>query len=92
LGRVHFDSKSWAAARLEFEQALRLFKECGDKRGQAITLASIGRLDMATGQELLRSAADLFRQIGDASGERAALDLLPVPTEEESPKAKVKPA
>jgi tetratricopeptide (TPR) repeat protein len=92
LGRVHFDSKSCAAARLEFEHALRLFKECGDKRGQAITLASLGRLDMATGQELLRSAADLFRQIGDAAGERAALDMLPIPEEDDSPKAKVKPA
>jgi hypothetical protein len=77
---------------LEFEHALRLFKECGDKRGQAITLAGLGRVDMATGQDLLRQAADLFRQIGDASGERAALDLLPIPAEEDSPKAKVKPA
>ncbi len=90
LARAHFDAKSWAAARLEFEHALRLFKEIGDKRGQAITLMGLGRLDVATGHEFLRSAAAMFHQIGDVSGEQAALDLLP---EAEGPEqAKMKPA
>src|SRR5262249_27670464 len=38
LGRIHYDARNWAASKLEFEHALRLFKECGDKRSQAITL------------------------------------------------------
>jgi len=82
LGRVHFDAHNWPAARLEFEHALRLFKETGDKRGQALTLLGLGKVDLATGQEFVRSAAELFHQIGDASGEQAALDLLP--SEEDS--------
>jgi hypothetical protein len=50
----------------------------------------LGRLDVATGHEFLRSAATMFHEIGDASGEQAALELLP---EAEGPEqAKVKPA
>jgi tetratricopeptide (TPR) repeat protein len=90
LGRVHFDMKNWPAARLEFEQALRLFKECGDKRGQALTLLGLGKLDVATGHEYLRSAAAMFRQTGDAAGEKSVLDLLPSEREPES--AREKPA
>ncbi len=91
LGRVHFDAKNYAAARQEFEHALRLFSEGGDKRGQALTLIGLGKLDMATGQEFLRSAAAMFREMGDTSSERAALDLLP-PAEDDSPAASKKQA
>ena len=90
LGRVHFGVKNWPAARLEFEQALLLFKECGDQRGQALTLLGLGKLDLATGLEYLRSAAALFHQIGDAAGEKSVLDLLSSEREPES--AREKPA
>jgi tetratricopeptide (TPR) repeat protein len=90
LGRVHFESKNWAASRQEFEHALRLFKDMGDKRGQALSLLGLGRLDVATGHEFLRSAAAMFHEIGDTEGEQTALEQLP---EAEPPQeAKVKPA
>jgi tetratricopeptide (TPR) repeat protein len=90
LGRVHFEAGNWPAARLELDHGLRLFRECGDKRGQASTLMALGKLDLATGAELLRSAAAMFHEVGDAPGERAALDLLP--EGKDSRTAKEKPA
>src|SRR5260370_27131313 len=90
LGRVHFEAGNLPAARLELDHALRLFRDCGDKRGQASTLMALGKLDLATGAELLRFAATMFREIDDASSERAALDLLP--DGKDSTAAKDKPA
>jgi hypothetical protein len=50
----------------------------------------LGTLDLATGSELLSAAASLFREIGDAAGERAALDL--VPEQKSAAQANDKPA
>jgi tetratricopeptide (TPR) repeat protein len=90
LGRLHLEAKNWPAARIELDQALRIFRECGDKRGHATTLLSLGMLDQATGAELLISAASLFHEIGDAAAERNALDL--VPERKDAAAAKDKPA
>jgi tetratricopeptide (TPR) repeat protein len=88
LGRLHFESGNWQAARLELEHALRLFREGDDKRGQALILISLGKLDIATGSDLLRSAAGLFREIGDDASERATLNLLPEPKQAAAPQDK----
>ena len=78
LGRAHFECKQWDAAKPHFDEALRLFHQCGDKRGYAMALFHLGKLNLAAGHDMLRSAATMFRELGDTASEHAALDLLPV--------------
>jgi len=89
LGRLHLDLKQWAAARLEFEHALQLSREMGDKRGQATALLSLGKVERATSEDLIRTAAAIFQEIGDPAGEQAANELLRTG---DSVSAKEKPA
>lgn len=91
LGRLYFDARNFNAARTEFQAALLSYEQLGDKRGQANMLLSLGKIDIATGYDLVAHAAKLFQESGDSEGERAALDALP-PAEEESGKLKNKPA
>jgi tetratricopeptide (TPR) repeat protein len=91
LGRIYFDARNFNAARTEFQAALLSYEERGDKRGQANMLLNLGKIDIATGYDLVTHAARLFRESGDSEGERAALDALP-PAEEEPGERKNKPA
>jgi hypothetical protein len=66
------------AARAEFQAALISYEELGDKRGQATALLHLGKIDIATGHELVMTAARMFREAGDPAGEQSALEILPV--------------
>jgi tetratricopeptide (TPR) repeat protein len=77
LGRAHFESKQWDAAKPHFDEALRLFHQIGDKKSYAVALFHLGKLNLAAGQDMLRSAATIFHELGDTPSEHAALDLLP---------------
>ena len=79
IGRVYFELRNWAAAQAEFEEAGKISEKIGDKRGQAIALLDLGKLNLAEGKELLHSAATLFKQIGDNTGEQEALELMENP-------------
>jgi tetratricopeptide (TPR) repeat protein len=91
LGRLYFDARNFNAARTEFQAALLSCEQLGDKRGQANALLSLGKIDLATGHELIANAARLFREAGDSEGEKAALKTL-TGQEEEPAKVKNKPA
>ncbi len=63
------------------QQALALFREIGDRNGQANTLNNLGHVDLrqcryeqATSHH--RQALSLFREIGDRTGEAEALNGL----------------
>jgi len=43
-----------------------------------MALFHLGKLNLAAGHDMLRSAATMFRELGDTASEHAALDLLPV--------------
>src|ERR1700694_471463 len=86
IGRLRFEAREWEEAHSNFHSALRLYQQLGDKKGQAGTLLNIGKLNLVTGEQLLQSAAALFKEIGDSEGERAALELIQ-PAAEEAPKA-----
>src|SRR5215470_7461700 len=76
IGRAYFVMKNWSAAQSQFEQAGKISEGAGDKRGQAVALLELGKLSIAEGKELLHSAAKMFKEIGDSSGERSALELI----------------
>ena len=64
-------------------QALRLFRDLGDRRGQAWALNEMGMLQQLTGQYPAASASQnealqLFREIGDRQGQAWALLQLAV--------------
>src|SRR5215813_10150654 len=79
IGRVYFEMRNWAAAQAEFEEAGKISEKIGDKRGQAVALLELGKLNLAEGQELLQSAATLFKEIGDNAGAQDALALIDNP-------------
>ena len=62
LGRLKFDGRQWEDAHSHFQSALQLFQQLGDKKGQANTLLNIGRLNLITGEQLLQSAAAMFKE------------------------------
>jgi tetratricopeptide (TPR) repeat protein len=76
LGRLYLEARNFNSARSEFQAALVLYEQFGDKRSQAATLVHLARIDFATGEDLVRTAAEIFRQVGDIAGEQAALELL----------------
>jgi tetratricopeptide (TPR) repeat protein len=76
LGKLYLEARNFNSARSEFQAALVLYEQFGDKRNQAATLVNLARIDFATGEDLVRNAADLFRQVGDIAGEQSALELL----------------
>jgi tetratricopeptide (TPR) repeat protein len=76
LGKLYFEAKNLELARVEFLAALQIFEQQGEKCGQANALISLAKLDFASGEELVRKGATLFRQLGDLQNEQAALALL----------------
>jgi tetratricopeptide (TPR) repeat protein len=82
LGKLYLEARNFNSARSEFQAALVLYEQFGDKRNQAATLVNLARIDFATGEDLVRSAADLFRQVGDIAGEQSALELLRPPEQQ----------
>jgi len=95
LGRLYFDARNFNAARTEFQAALLSYEELGDKRGQANALLHLGKIDFATGEDLVIQAAKLFRESGDSEGEKQAREILSrvqIEPSDVSAKVKDKPA
>jgi tetratricopeptide (TPR) repeat protein len=90
MAKLYFEVDNLNAARAEFQAALISYEELGDKRGQATALLYLGKIDLATGHDMVMTAAKMFREAGDMAGEQSALDLLP--TRDEEPAAEDKPA
>ncbi len=62
-----------------FNQALPLYRQIGDKRGEATTLNNLGTVyddlgDKPTALDFYNQALPLYRQIGDKPGEAATLN------------------
>src|SRR5258708_34338632 len=76
MGRVHFESMDWKAARPMFDEAAALFESCGDRRNQALAIFSVAKIDMAEGHELLHQAPGMFRQIGATCNRRPLLHFM----------------
>ncbi len=69
LGTVYGQTEP-AAARALFEESLALFREVGDKWGQAMSLGNLGFLaylqaDHAQARSLYEESLSIFRQVGD---------------------------
>ena len=88
MGRLLLEQKDWKPAQTHLEEALRLFEQCGDKKGHAHTLLSLGKMNLTISRKVLESAVRIFREIGDTAGESAALDLMPEPGEAASDASK----
>ncbi|WP_293337758.1 CHAT domain-containing tetratricopeptide repeat protein [Microcoleus sp. CAWBG58] len=70
--------ESKKSALAQFEIALKLFREAGDRHGEAVALLGIGRVynDLGEKQKALEyysQSLPLFRAVGDRSGEAATL-------------------
>jgi tetratricopeptide (TPR) repeat protein len=76
MGRVYLEAKKWSAAQSEFEEVATLCDEHGDKKGRALAFLELGKLNLAAGENFLQSAAAMFREIGDAAGEKTARELM----------------
>jgi tetratricopeptide (TPR) repeat protein len=76
LGKLYWEAKNLELARLEFLAALKIYEQQEDKAGRANALVSLAKLDFAAGEELVRKAAALFRQLGDVQQEQEALALM----------------
>ena len=68
---------SYPAAGVSLRQALDLFRDLGDRYGQAVTLGGLGGLQIQTGEypaavTSLRQALELYRDLGDRDGEAHA--------------------
>ncbi len=79
IGNARLDRNNWSAIDY-YSQALSIFRERGDKAGEAHMLNNIGvaESDLWGDKEkafgLFQQAASLFQQIGDKAGEASALD------------------
>ncbi len=89
MARLYFEVDNLNAARAEFQAALISYEELGDKRGQATALLHLGKIDIATGHDMVLTAAKMFREAGDTASEQSALDIVPV---RDDAKAEDKPA
>lgn len=72
------DAIGMLEAALGWEESLRLFREAGDRRGMARSLAWLGwhhhdRGDLAYGAQLMEEALALARELGDKDGIQTGL-------------------
>ena len=73
-GRWHYYNAEWDAALASYTQALDLFRQVGDRLGEANTRQAIGDVqaflkDNDAALASYTQALDLFRQVGDRLGE-----------------------
>ena len=78
MAKLYFEVDNLNAARAEFSAALISYEQLGDKRGQATALLHLGKIDISTGHDMVLTAAKMFREAGDLTGEQSALEILPV--------------
>ncbi|MCJ7737562.1 MAG: tetratricopeptide repeat protein [Anaerolineae bacterium] len=81
LGRLLQSQGDYAQAGAHFAQALELYREAGDLRGQAAALENLGAIsrlqaDYAEARAHIEQALRLFSRIGDRQGEGRALHRL----------------
>ena len=79
IGKVYSDLGDKAKALSNYEEALPLFRQVGDKAGEATTLNNIGKVysdlgDKAKALSYYEEALPLFRQVGDKAGEATTLN------------------
>ncbi|MEP6518334.1 CHAT domain-containing protein [Microcoleus vaginatus] len=75
------EAKRSAIAKLE--EALKLYRQAGDNRGQALSLLGLGKVYSELGEkqkalEYYSQSLPLFRAVGDRSGEATALNNIGV--------------
>ncbi len=73
LGTLHHNSQSWEAAESAYITAISIFRDIGDRHGEATTLGNLGELQMARGdladaRVQLEAAADLAQARGGLGG------------------------
>ncbi|MDQ1292321.1 MAG: hypothetical protein QG608_199, partial [Actinomycetota bacterium] len=78
LGRALYATGDRAGALESYGQALRLYRQVGDRAGEATTLNNIGSVHQARGDldqalDLFGQALPLHRQVGDRAGEATTL-------------------
>jgi GAF domain-containing protein/tetratricopeptide (TPR) repeat protein/two-component sensor histidine kinase len=82
LGFALESQGDFAAARQTYEQALALYRDLGNARGEAYSLTDLAWVDLRTtgrlggAPALLERALAVFRQLGDRAGEALALNYL----------------
>lgn len=81
LGEVYSEMGRFSRATAHFEQALRLFRDLGDRGGEAWTLFGLGYAGQEQGKfydaiTQLERALALFRGLGDRRGEAWTLEGL----------------
>ncbi|WP_445242798.1 CHAT domain-containing protein [Microcoleus sp. POL10_C6] len=67
------------SAIVKFEEALKLYRQAGDKRGQAVSLLGLGQIYSDLGEkqkalEYLSQSLPLFQTVGDRGGEAITLN------------------
>ena len=74
LGTAHLALGHLSVALVLYEEALKIFRELGDRRGEASALASLGSAHFRMEEfrqaiEFYRQGLDLTRELGDRRGE-----------------------
>ena len=81
LGIVSAEQGDYAGAEVYFEQALRIFREIDDRRGESAALNALGVVsaeqgDYAEARVYFEQALRIFREIGERLGESKMLNNL----------------
>ncbi len=81
LGSVAFKRGELSTANEYHEESLALFRELGDRHGEATSLGNLGlvafdRGELSTAQEYYEESLALFRELGDRHGEATSLGNL----------------
>jgi predicted ATPase/class 3 adenylate cyclase/Tfp pilus assembly protein PilF len=80
-GHLATDQNDWSTAHALLSEALMMYRELGDSRSEAFTLALLAALmmnmnDFTAGQQMAKKSLDVFRQLEDPAGQAFALNVL----------------
>ena len=81
LARSNLELAEWRKAREDYERALHLYQQTGDRDGEAVTRHSLATIDLNEGnyqaaREMFERSLAIEQQIGDCAGEAATLHQL----------------